>query len=174
VIEGVKLAAAAGTSLDSITEVVRENGRFMRDVLSVTKSQSRASGQALELLEGTRSELEQIRVACSEQVDIAGGVSQDSVALGAAAHEVLQATAGQADQSARIVEIVETVRGEVERNSRSLLEQTAAFAEAKERLKCVNERAGANQESVDQVQTAVYELLQLAERLRAEIERLRC
>jgi len=38
----------------------------------------------------------------------------------------------------------------------------------------VNERGGANQESVDQVETAVYELLQLAERLRAEIERLRC
>ena len=38
---------------------------------------------------------------------------------------------------------METVRGEVERNSRSLLEQTAAFADAKERLKCVNERAGA-------------------------------
>ncbi len=115
-----------------------------------------------------------MRVKCSEQVNIAEGVSPDSVALGAAAHEVLQATAGQADPSARIVEIVETVRGEVERNSRSLLEQTAAFAEAKERLKCVNERGGANQESVDQVETAVYELLQLAERLRAEIERFRC
>jgi len=171
---GVELVTDASTTLNAIIEAARENNKNMDDVLAATKFQSQSSELALKRMEGTRAELEQIRVICSKQESITESVSQGSVALGEAAHEVLQATEAQASESARIVEIVETVRREVERNSRSLLDQVAAFAEATERLERVNERASANKESVNQVGTAVYELLEQAERLRDEIQRLRC
>jgi methyl-accepting chemotaxis protein len=171
---GVELVNDASTTLNAIIEAARENNQNMDDVLAATKFQSQSSELALKRMEGTRAELEQIRVICSKQESITESVSQGSVALGEAAHEVLQATEAQASESARIVEIVETVRREVEGNSRSLLDQVAAFAEATERLERVNERAGANKESVNQVGTAVEELLGQAERLRDEIQRLRC
>lgn len=171
---GVDLASEAGKSLDSITDVARENRRHMDNVLAATKLQSQASERALELMTGTHAELEQIHIACGEQANIAESVNQRSVALVETAGEVLKATEAQEDQSSRIIEIVETVRDEVERNSSALLEQAAAFAEANQQMESVNERTAANRESVTQVDAAVRELLLQAECLRGEIQRIRC
>jgi methyl-accepting chemotaxis protein len=171
---GVELAADAATALDAITEAARENSKHMDDVLSATMMQNQASEQALKQMEETRTELDQIRGAYDEQASITRNVSKNSVALGEAAEEVLQATESQARESERIVEILEAVRLEVESTSQSLLEQAATFAEAKKRLEAVKQRAGTNNESVDRVESEVRELLEQAERLRAEIQRMRC
>jgi len=65
--EGVETAAEARTSLEEITRTAEQSGQLVAQIVSAAREQDRVAAHALDLIEGVKNELANVRTAISEQ-----------------------------------------------------------------------------------------------------------
>ena len=170
VMSGVDLSAEAGRTLEEITEVSRESGTRIAEIVSSVQEQSRAASHVVGLMERVRESAEQIAAAGRDQGRSHDVVYRSALTMREVAQQVRATTEEQSRGFRRIRENVEGVRGTVEQIDGSLQQQSQACAEVARFLEQVFDGTRTNEDAAGRVGKAMQELLSQAETLRTDVE----
>jgi methyl-accepting chemotaxis protein len=169
VASGVERSADAGISLEEITRSSRESGRYIAEIVSAVREQTKAASHVVGLMDRVRDGVDQIVAAGSEQDRGNEVVYRSSVTMSEVAQQVRRTTEEQSRGFGRIRESVEGVREAVEQINDSLQGQSAACAQVAEFLEQVFDQTRGNEASAQRMGDAMRGLLSQAEVLREDV-----
>jgi len=173
VLGGVELSAEAGRTLEEITDVSRESGTRIGEIVHSVREQTKAASHVVGLMERVRESAEEIGAAGAQQDRGNEIVYRSSLTMREVAQQVRRTTEDQTAGFGRIRENVVGVRSEVERITGSLHEQSNACTQVAVYLDSVAADSRSNEVAARKVRDAIGLLSGHALGLRQEVDRFR-
>ena len=171
VADGVRLSTEAGASLDEITQVSRESGERIDQILSAVQEQTRASTYVVEQMQSVKRGVDAIQRATGEQDRGNEAVVRSTEAMRDIAQQLQATTVEQSRGTLRIRESIEGVRGASEAIHGALQSQTRSCEQVGDFLEGLSAREQSNQESASRMREVARQLLDQANALREDVER---
>ncbi len=171
VASGVERSGEAGQALEEITEISRQSGLRIREIVVSVQEQSKAATHVASLMERVRSGVQAIQNASLEQEKGNERVFNATQAMSEVAQQVHLTTTEQASGLARIRESVSGVRDQMDSIDAALQEQAGSCNQVVGFLEEVSSRSIANERNAQRVGESTAALGEQAIRLRAGMGR---
>jgi methyl-accepting chemotaxis protein len=171
VASGVRLSMEAGSSLEEITELSRDSGVRIQEIVQAVREQTKAASHVVSLMERVSGGVEAIQSATGEQDRGNEVVYRSSMAMREVAQQLRGTTEEQARGGARIRQSIDGVRDAVESINAALQAQASSNRELASFLEQVSERASSNEESARKMEESTRALTRESETLRDDVSR---
>lgn len=168
---GVERSGEAGKSLEEITQISRESGLRIREIVQSVQEQTVAAGHVVDLMERVRSGVETIQVASAEQERGNELVLEATQTMRDVAQQLHLTTAEQSAGLTRIRESVNGVQTQMESIDTSLQGQSKSTNQVVGFLEEVSSRSVANERAARLMGESTEELSGQAQRLRTGMGR---
>jgi methyl-accepting chemotaxis protein len=169
--EGVETAAEARTSLEEITQTAQESGQLVAQIVSAAREQDRAAAHALKLIEGVRSEVNNIRTAISEQKAANQAMLRSSESLREVGQQVRGTAAEHATNVGQIRDGVEGASEASRSINEALEKQSASSQEILALMHRLLEGTRGSETVVQEMKSEMLELETETQALRESVKR---